>query len=431
MNNLILEMKKITDEAKDNNLSFTLTRNQLKEYLQYFVLDFIYNSQFKDLIFYGGSCLRILHDLPRMSEDLDFEADESINFNALAKGLRNYFQKDLKLKEKFSFKKEKGINRIFLNFPVMHELGLSPHKEETLRIKVEIRPEPKNYFKKLKPTFTPKSKYGKSFVIKHYDLPTLFASKLAAILDRPKKGFFVGKQEEEINFKGRDFFDLIWYMEKSVLPNEKMLEANNIDNSVEEVFDKISIFISQTNLASGLKKDLEDLFISQNFVENFVENFELTFYNLKKERYNSKKIKKLNKIIIHTDFSTDIHFFKFDYLCENGIKIFFLFKASYEFIHDSKINANIQLIPEYVNKIDFRISGSVKEKEYFKKYIALFLSKINDYLKRHHNKIYFNKWESKLIRINKNNFNPEKEIAFPLSQELISNKKITLEILSL
>lgn len=73
MENFILELKKIVDESKDDNLSNDSIRNLLKEYLHYFVLDFIYNSEFKDLIFYGGSCLRILYDLPRMSEDLDFE----------------------------------------------------------------------------------------------------------------------------------------------------------------------------------------------------------------------------------------------------------------------------------------------------------------------------------------------------------------------
>ena len=167
----------------------------------------------------------------------------------------------------------------------MHELGLSPNKNESLKIKVEIRPEPETYFKKLDTTLAMKSKYGKSFVIKHYDLPTLFASKLAAILDRPQKGFTVEKQEEGISFKGRDFYDLIWYMERGILPNEEMLKANGINNSIGEVFDKISVFISQTDLRLGLKKDLEALFISQNFVENFANNFEKIFQNLRNEKY--------------------------------------------------------------------------------------------------------------------------------------------------
>ena len=429
-------MKRITGEAKDNNLSFALIRNQLKEYLQYFALDFIYNSEFKNLIFYGGSCLRIIYDLPRMSEDLDFEAEDTVNFNALAKGLRDHFQKDLKLKEKFSSKKEKGINRIFLSFPIMYELGLSPNKNESLKIKVEIRPEPKTYFEKLNTTLAMKSKYGKSFVIKHYDLPTLFASKLAAILDRPQKGFTVGGPEKEINFKGRDFYDLIWYMERGILPNEEMLKANGINDPVREVFDKISVFISQADMKKGLEKDLGALFISQNFVENFAATFRRVFRDLKKESYTAKRVKELKKITVYkklltNEYDFNVYYFKFDYLCENETLISFLFKMQEYFITLKKIDASFQLTPDHLNKIDFRIPMGAETKNQSKKYAALFLSKISDYLKQHNNKVYFNKWESKLIKTTDYDFNPEKEIVFSPGQELASNKNITLEVLSL
>jgi len=292
MENLILELKKIVDESKDDNLPNDLIRNRLKEYLHYFVLDFIYNSKFKDLIFYGGSCLRILYDLPRMSEDLDFETDKDLDFKELVSALKKYFAENLNLKEKISVSKDTGINRIFLILPIMKELGLSVHGSETLRIKIEIRPVGADYLKNIKPIFTPKFKYGKSFIIKHYDLPTLFASKLAAILSRPIKGFAVGKVEEKINFKGRDFFDLSWYMEAGILPNEEMLRVNGLKESIGEVFDRISVFISGAELKAGLKKDLEPLFISKSFVDNFVNNFRSRFQNLKDEKYTAKKIQK-------------------------------------------------------------------------------------------------------------------------------------------
>lgn len=285
MENLILEMKKIVEESKDDNLSNDLIRNRLKEYLHYFVLDFIYNSEFKDLIFYGGSCLRILYDLPRMSEDLDFEADAGINFEKIVLGLKKHFAEKLNFKEKIDISKVTGINRIFLVLPIMKELGLSFHDSETLRIKVEIRPVSTEYLKKLKTVLTPKSKYGLSFIIKHYDLPTLFASKSAAILGRSAKGFNVGKKEEKINFKGRDFFDLIWYMEKGIIPDEEMLKVNGIRESSEKIFDRISVFISKKEMKAGLKKDLEPLFLSKNYVENFSDNFKEMFEKLREEKY--------------------------------------------------------------------------------------------------------------------------------------------------
>jgi len=281
MENIILEMRKIIEESK-GEASLIKTRNRLKEYLHYFVLDFIYNSEFKDMVFYGGSCLRIVYDLPRMSIDLDFEAEEKTDFEKFKKSLEKYFSADLGLRNKFYIKGEKkgkSVNRIFLNFPLMNDLGLSSHGDEVLRVSIDIMSVPKNYIKKLVPIFTLKSKYGKSFVIKHYDLSTLFASKLAAILDRPQKGFVVGGKEENIDFKGRDFYDLIWYMEKKVLPNKNMLKLKGVKGSSKDVFDGIALFISERKLKKGLKKDLEPLFLGS--IDSFVDNFKHIFQRLK------------------------------------------------------------------------------------------------------------------------------------------------------
>jgi predicted nucleotidyltransferase component of viral defense system len=46
----------------------------LREYLQYRLLEIIYSSPFAEkLVFLGGTCLRIVHDNRRFSEDLDFD----------------------------------------------------------------------------------------------------------------------------------------------------------------------------------------------------------------------------------------------------------------------------------------------------------------------------------------------------------------------
>lgn len=162
-----------------------------------------------------------------MSEDLDFEWGRN-DFEKLRVTLESYFEKDMQVHAKTQINTENVICRITLSFPILQELGLSSHKEETLRIKVEIRFVTPEYISLFAPAHTPKTAYGKSFILRHYDLPTLFAGKLSAILDRPKKGFTVGAPQEEINFKGRDFYDLIWYMEKGVIPNKEMLAKNGI-----------------------------------------------------------------------------------------------------------------------------------------------------------------------------------------------------------
>jgi len=83
----------------------------------------------------------------------------------------------------------------------------------------------------------------------------------------------------------------------------------------------------------------------------------------------------------------------------------------------------------YDKDIDFRVS--LDNEKVVRKYVTLFLNKIEDYLTRHNNEVYFNRWESKFIRTTDTNFNPEKEIIFSSAKELFNNKKITLENLSL
>ena len=433
MENIILEMKKIVEDSK-GEASFVNVRNRLKEYLHYFVLDFIYNSEFKNMVFYGGSCLRIIYDLPRMSIDLDFEADEETDFDKLKKLLEKHFSVTLKLKDKFYIrgeKKGKNVNRIFLNFSLMNEIGLSSHKDEVLKVRIDIMSVSKGYLKKLAPVLTLKSKYGKGFVIRHYDLPTLFASKLAAILDRPRKGFSVGK-EEKINFKGRDFYDLWWYMDRKILPNEEMLKLKDIKSSVGDVFDEVALFISKRKLKEGIKNDLEPLFLKPDFANNFADNFRINFQRLREERYINRKIKDLSEIKFDIDSHTDINFFKFDYFCEDETKVSFLFKLSDYFIRFSKGKlGDDKLTKENKNKISWGASVSEKERGLVKSYISLFLSKIETYLERHDSEVYFTWWESKFIKMADDEFNPEKEIIFSSGQELVSNKKITLGTLSL
>jgi predicted nucleotidyltransferase component of viral defense system len=91
-------LKTLIDEKKRQGLTNDVIRNILKEILQFYSLDFIYNSVYgKDLIFTGGSALRICYGLNRLSEDLDFdlEEDKKIDKELLVNDIINYFKKRL------------------------------------------------------------------------------------------------------------------------------------------------------------------------------------------------------------------------------------------------------------------------------------------------------------------------------------------------
>lgn len=63
-------------------------RNILREYLQYKILEIIFNSRLSPkLSFLGGTALRIVHENKRFLEDLDFD-----NFKLSESGNLNIFE---------------------------------------------------------------------------------------------------------------------------------------------------------------------------------------------------------------------------------------------------------------------------------------------------------------------------------------------------
>lgn len=417
-------MKRIVDEAKRAHHSPEIIRVELKEYLQYFVLDFLYNSELKDLIFYGGSCLRILYELPRMSEDLDFEAEKGkIDFHALSKGLEKHFSSDLLMKKiKITPNRDKNIIRILLIFPIARELSLSVHKDETIKIKVEIRLVSTEYMKSVKWIFTPLSKYGKAFVVKHYDISTLMATKLMAILERPEKGFHKGHPDEGIGFKGRDFYDLLWYMDKGVLPNENMLRANGITKTIGEIFDGISIQISKMD-TTGIQKDIENLFVNPEYIKNWIISFRSIFSRLREKRYRMKKDLKLNEFFIIKDFDTKRVTCRFEFFSPARELVDFFFSISFDLIRYKKMEG---FVSTKISKIDeekvvfWKPEVISEDRGQFLAYAAIFLKKIRNYLQRHGG-VYFEEWRSRYIRLPGNNENAAEEYIISNGKELESD----------
>ncbi len=181
----------------------------LAEFLQHMILQSIYkNGFFNHLVFTGGTALRILYRISRFSEDLDFSLSKRKGFKF--KSLLEKIKKDLEL-QRFPFdfypKEEKTIAHADLRFSgLLQEFSLSPLKDQKLTVKLEIDTHPPaggNQEIALVPEPI-------SYTVSVYDLPSLFATKLHAI-------FFRGYT------KGRDYYDLLWYLGKRVKPNFKLL----------------------------------------------------------------------------------------------------------------------------------------------------------------------------------------------------------------
>ncbi len=78
---------------KDPLLPNETRRVILKEFLQGYALDFLYNHPlYRRLQFYGGTCLHVIYGLNRLSEDIDLDNSNGIDLSALENDLLAFFR---------------------------------------------------------------------------------------------------------------------------------------------------------------------------------------------------------------------------------------------------------------------------------------------------------------------------------------------------
>lgn len=265
-------LKAIVQEKKLQGNSKSLIRNYLKEYIQYLVLSLLYNQKkMKNLVFKGGSCLRVCYGLPRLSEDLDFDYDENIIGKNILGELEKYLKKEIKNKYYSELEtKIQSTIRLYLKFPFLKNFNLANESESNkLYVKIETSNE-------LSPfagyTLTPVSKYGFNFIAYNYDMPSLMSGKINALLFRV--WFKESKDKEnQIDIKGRDFYDLFWFLQKGIEPNWKMLEKTAGIKNKKELKDILIKRIKKVVTPQKLSYDLSNFISDNQFVDDFSKNY--------------------------------------------------------------------------------------------------------------------------------------------------------------
>ncbi|MCG2690063.1 nucleotidyl transferase AbiEii/AbiGii toxin family protein [Candidatus Parcubacteria bacterium] len=264
-------LKDIIDKAV--GMSSTYKRNLLKDYIQVVILSFIYsNPKYSQMVFYGGSCLRHCFDLPRLSEDLDFvDLKKKIELQDLANDLENYFKNKTDLEVKIKVQP----SRAQLKFAILKELGLASESEsDILYLKLEVF-KGFDFCSAYKINTIPIFKYNRSILIKTFDLPTMMATKIGAVLNRKWEKVAKGG-ELLVKVKGRDYFDLMWYLKKNLKPNLKCLMQKESEAGLKEkllsVIAKVdakslaydlSPLMEDSAFALGLSKELKDILIRE------------------------------------------------------------------------------------------------------------------------------------------------------------------------
>lgn len=187
--------------------------NHLRELLQWEILAALHSAEaFKEIAFVGGTCLRLVHGLHRFSEDLDFSAQRPGQL-ALVDWIRHVERHlgacDLADVEVTSKKAGASVASVWVKFPsLLNEMGASAMPTQKLGIKLEFDANPPHGATLERHVVSS----PRLMALTAHDLPSLMAGKLHAILARPYT-------------KGRDWYDLFWYLGRRTEPNLAMLDA--------------------------------------------------------------------------------------------------------------------------------------------------------------------------------------------------------------
>ncbi len=269
MATLIQLMQNVLSQ-KDPLLPNETKRIILKESLQAYTLDFLYNHPvYRKLNFYGGTCLHMIYGLNRLSEDIDLDNSNGIDLRNLETDLLAFYRSNIGYADVTAKTQtgEWGVQRTTLKFPILYALGLTSHANEPLHLKVEV-----SQHKQISVVRrTPVLLFGRSFVAAHFSLETMMAGKMLACLERNfQKG-------EGATIKGRDFYDLLWFMQQKIQPlEEKLANDGRQPYTVRSAMELLGEKISDMKL-SDLAEDLLPLFEQRSFIEAWLEGFKENF----------------------------------------------------------------------------------------------------------------------------------------------------------
>ncbi len=243
----------------------------LREILQEIALLGLWRSKFFDkAAFYGGTALRLLYGLDRFSEDLDFsllQPTAGFDLRHYTKALENEiasFGFDVRLEKKEKTARSK-VQSAFLKADTARHLLIIDTAEPLLRriphgqaikIRIEVDTDPP-------PGFETESKFllqPVPFGVRTYVLPDLFAGKMHAVLCRRWKN----------RVKGRDWYDLVWYVTHHPQLHAAHLAQRMIQSGDMNAGDSLSKdrFLS----LAGAAIDQLDVAMAKKEVEPFVKN---------------------------------------------------------------------------------------------------------------------------------------------------------------
>lgn len=210
---------------------------------------------FSKAAFYGGTCLRIFHNLQRFSEDMDFslmQKDETFAWETYFPYIEREFEAlgrtvTITKKDRRTFGK---VESAFLKDNT-EVVNLQFQTEKSLKIKIEVDTYPPlGFATEQRLLFQPYPFYTRCIVPSD-----LFAGKMHALLFRQWKS----------RVKGRDWYDFEWYIRNNVPLHfehlqERVRQCNNIELTKDQFVEMLRDKIANTDI-NDVRADVEPFLI--------------------------------------------------------------------------------------------------------------------------------------------------------------------------
>lgn len=262
MNNIVSSFNQILEFARKEQVPVERKRAVIREYLQSKFIAHLYSQpKSNKLSFIGGTGLRLLRNLNRFSEDLDFDnlglSDLEIK-SLIDEVVRKFKAESIEVEMKSTIREFK--NYYEFKFPnLLIDLGITTDPREKLMIKVDYS----DTWKAQKPEIILLNKYGFTENIVTNPLNQVLVQKLSAYLNRKMT-------------QPRDLYDIVWLYSKGARIDQDFANANGLNNLIENALAKCK----KEGVSATFKNKLQPFLFNEEDV-NRLNLFESTLVDLK------------------------------------------------------------------------------------------------------------------------------------------------------
>ena len=257
----MLEFQQIKEQYPENLQRFE--RSILREYLQYKILQAIFDSKHASkLAFLGGTALRIIYGNTRFSEDIDLD-----NFGLSWEEFEEVIDKVNRFLSLEGFEVEvknvkQGAYHCYLRFPtLLYDEGLSPLPGEKILIQVDTIAQGYKY----QPEVVLLNKFDVFAEIRVTPLDTLLSQKIYTAVNRKRP-------------KGRDFYD-ITFLASRTKPDYGFLKQKMDLDTEEKLKEEITSRIADYDF-NAIADDVAPFLMNQNEIKR-VQKFPVFWEQVK------------------------------------------------------------------------------------------------------------------------------------------------------